>query len=304
MPDPVEPNLLARTQAGYNRSTRDHWDHFAAHRWRVTELLAPSDFALRHGPPGDAAPAGRLCVLGAGNCNDLDLPHLLETFGRVTLVDVDRAAVEAAVARQGVAGHPRVDVRGGVDLTGVADAMAGWANRPPTDREVDACVDALDAGRRPDVGGPFDVILSPCVLSQICLSATDALGRRHPRKRDVRDAIRRRHVRQMVEWLAPGGTGLLVIDLATTERVGSLVHTHKDRLAEVAARTVGNARHFPGLDPDTLRSALTDDPRVSGMVAGVQSVAPWLWTLGPHKSFLVYAIRFRRTGTPVLDTRS
>ena len=31
----VQQILLARTQASYNRSTRNHWDHFAAHRRQV-----------------------------------------------------------------------------------------------------------------------------------------------------------------------------------------------------------------------------------------------------------------------------
>jgi hypothetical protein len=201
---------------------------------------------------------------------------------------------------------PRVRLHGGVDLTGVAPAMARWPAAPPTTADVAACLRALAAAPLPDIGGmlsplgPFDVLLSPCLLSQLCLFADDAMGRSHPRRREVRDAIRRRHVRQMVEWLAPGGTGLLVIDLVTTEKLGSLAHTHRDRLAEVAARTVGKADHFPGLDPDSLRADLLGDPRLAGLVAGVQPVPPWLWTLGPHKAFLVYALRFRRSGAPLL----
>lgn len=297
MPDPVHANSLARTQADYNRSTRDHWDHFAAHRRTVTELLVPGELAVR-----DPGSCGRLGVLGAGNCNDLDLPHLLAVFEAVTLVDIDPAAVAAAIARQRVAGHPRLTSRGGVDLTGVSSVMARWQAHPPGDAEVAACVRALDADPLPDVGGPFDVILSPCLLSQLCLYAADALGPRHRRTGDVRGAIRRRHVRQMVEWLAPGGIGLLVVDLATTARVGSLVVSHKDRLAEVAARTVGRSRHFPGLDPGSVRSALLADPLLSGMVTGVQQVPPWVWRMGPRKSFLVYALRFRRSRTRVLVT--
>lgn len=292
MPDPP-PNLLAATQAKYNRSTRDHWDHFAAHRRRVTDLLAP----------GPLAAGGRLCVLGAGNCNDLDLPRLLEAFDSIDLVDIDPDAPRAAVDRQGVGGDSRVRVHGGVDLTAVAPLMAGWAGRVPPAGEIDRCVRALATAPPPDVGGPFDVILSPCVLSQLCLFAADVMGKGHPRQRDVREAIRRRHVRQMVEWLAPGGTGILVVDLVTADRLGSLVHTHRDRLDEVATRTVARAAHFPGLDPAALRSALVDDPMVGGMVAGVQTVPPWLWTLGPNKAFLVYALRFRRSRAVVLGAK-
>jgi hypothetical protein len=289
MPDPPT-NLIARKQAEYNRSTRAHWDHFARHRGRVAELLVPDQLAT----------GGRLCVLGAGNCNDLDLPRLLETFDQIDLVDLDADAIRAAVERQGMGGEPRVRLHGGLDLTAAAPILADWPRCRPTDRQVDDCVRAITATPQPAIGGPFDVILSPCVLSQICLSANDALAPRHPRRRDLRDAIRRRHVRQIVEWLAPGGSGLLVIDLVQADRLGALVHTHRDRLGEVAARTIAKADHFPGLDPDSLRAALLDDPLVSGMVSGVQEIAPWLWTLGPHKAFLVYALRFRRSHAQVL----
>jgi hypothetical protein len=289
MPD-QQQNLLAANQAKYNRSTRDHWDHFAQHRRQVSALLVP----------GELASGGRLCVLGAGNCNDLELPRLLETFSSIDLVDIDSDALEAAVKRQSVQDDPRIRRHGGVDLTSVAPAMAHWPEKPPGPLQFRQVLKTLDNAPLPAIGGPFDVILSPCVLSQICLYATDSLGKSHPRRKELREAIRRRHLRQMVEWLSPGGTGLLVIDLATTERLGTLVHSHRDRLDEVANRTVARANHFPGLDPDSLRSGLMEDPHLRGLLANIQQIPPWLWTLGPSKSFLVYALRFRRSMTVVL----
>lgn len=283
-------NSLAAAQAKYNRSTRDHWDHFSQHRRQVTELLLPSGLTS----------GGRLCVLGAGNCNDLELPQLLDSFERVDLVDIDNDALQAAAERQSVREHPRLGLHGGVDLTAVAPLMALWPEKPPGPLQFRQVLKTLDSAPLPAIGGPFDVILSPCVLSQICLYATDTLGRSHPRRRELRDAIRRRHLRQMVEWLSPGGTGILVIDLATTERLGTLVQSHRDRLEEVANRTVARSNHFPGLDPESLRAGLMADPHLRGLVANIQQIPPWLWTLGPNKSFLVYALRFRRSMTVVL----
>lgn len=53
---------LTALHRGFNATTRTHWDRYAVHRRRVTTLLLA-------GGNGQ----GRLCVLGAGNCNDLDL---------------------------------------------------------------------------------------------------------------------------------------------------------------------------------------------------------------------------------------
>ena len=43
--------------------------------------------------------------------------------------------------------------------------------------------------------GEFDVVLSPCILSQICGFARDALGKNHPLCRELLVAIRDRHLR-------------------------------------------------------------------------------------------------------------
>ena len=285
------PNLIAETQAKYNRSTRGHWDHFADHRKKVFDLLVPEGLAT----------GGQLCVLGAGNCNDLELPHLLSAFESVTLVDIDPHAMTSAVERQRVARHSGLILHGGIDLTAIAADIARWPQSPPADRAMADVLNRLETAPMPDVGGPFDVILSPCILSQICLFAEDTLGKVHPRRLDLRRAIRRRHIRQLVEWLKPGGAGLLVTDLITTRKLGSLMETHGDRLGDVLNRVVAKSEHFAGLDPPALKSAFLDDPYLAGMVTAVTHIDPWRWTLGPAKAFLVYAVRFRRAyGTTLL----
>src|SRR5690348_15383718 len=70
-------------QIAFNAETRDHWDAFAGHRAKVTGLLTSG------GLPG----ASRLCVLGAGNCNDVDLAALLRAHREVHLVDVRLPAI-------------------------------------------------------------------------------------------------------------------------------------------------------------------------------------------------------------------
>ncbi len=106
-------------QARFNLSTRSHWEHFAAHRAHIEELLLPD---CSH-------PAGRLCVLGAGNCNDLDLPRLSERFDEIHLVDLDANALDQAIQRQGVEGSFKLRVHAPVDLTGIADALSRWRGR-------------------------------------------------------------------------------------------------------------------------------------------------------------------------------
>src|SRR5215216_699886 len=73
-----------------NESTRPLFDSYREHREQTTRL------ALESAKPG----ASTLCVLGAGNCLDLDLPRLSERFSEVHLVDIDRSALAGALSRQ------------------------------------------------------------------------------------------------------------------------------------------------------------------------------------------------------------
>src|SRR4051794_13404017 len=81
----------AGEQALANLSALPYFSSFGEHRRRLTAL------AVAAAPP---LAAGTLCVLGAGNCFDLDLDALASRYEAVHLVDLDRSALERAFARQ------------------------------------------------------------------------------------------------------------------------------------------------------------------------------------------------------------
>ncbi|MGA2501139.1 MAG: hypothetical protein ABSH20_25660, partial [Tepidisphaeraceae bacterium] len=104
-----------------NESTAGSRAWFASHRQRIEALL-------RRGPKG-----GRLCVLGAGNCNDLDLPELAGHFGEIHLVDLDEAAARGATKLLGLT---NVVVHAPVDITGIAAIISTWGMPRPTDAAI------------------------------------------------------------------------------------------------------------------------------------------------------------------------
>jgi hypothetical protein len=81
----------------------------APHRKRVTREV------LR------LAPRQRICVLGAGNCNDLDLVALRTTFGELHLVDVDGEALALGLERQGLSKDAGIRAHPGVDVAGLRE---------------------------------------------------------------------------------------------------------------------------------------------------------------------------------------
>src|SRR5688572_6361627 len=155
-------------QARFNRSTRAHWQHFASHRARVQELILTGR---------ELTPGGKFIALGAGNCNDLELQRLLDAFDEVHLVDIDLGSLAAACGRQGATGAPGLRLHAPVDLTGIAPIVSGW-KRDDTPRlpDVRQAIHASDTALTPDLTGPFDVVLSSCLLSQLVGYATDTLG--------------------------------------------------------------------------------------------------------------------------------
>jgi len=96
---------LIDEQLQANQSTRASFDAYREHREHTTRLALES---RRTEEPGT------LCVLGAGNCLDLDLPRLARHFSAIHLVDVDQAALEAALARE--AAFPNLRTQAYLDL--------------------------------------------------------------------------------------------------------------------------------------------------------------------------------------------
>ena len=107
-------NWLADEQRRRNRLSQGAWQRFAAHRQRVTELLLPPQLGSQ----------ACLAVLGAGNCNDLDLPRLLGGYREIHLLDRDREALLFGLRQQQLTGSSQIHVHAAQDLTGILDSLA------------------------------------------------------------------------------------------------------------------------------------------------------------------------------------
>ena len=105
-----------------NLLTDGLWELYAPHRSRLTALLEEQHrrvFGDTDSLTRPWAPQGTLCLLGAGNSNDVALPRLLRKFETAILVDIDHAALSRGVDRQfSSAPGTRVELHGGIDLFG------------------------------------------------------------------------------------------------------------------------------------------------------------------------------------------
>ena len=158
----------------------DDWALYAEHR-------AHFSAALLSCAPGNG---GRLCVLGAGKCNDLDLDLLAESYSEIHLVDIDPAALATGMSRQSPAVRTRLRPHAPVDLSPLSGKrISKWQRKPPTRAELEAAEAMTLSTVTARLHGPFDVVASACVLTQMSFALKKALGEGHPMLAAIRASI-------------------------------------------------------------------------------------------------------------------
>ncbi|MBC8350760.1 MAG: hypothetical protein H8E66_02155 [Planctomycetes bacterium] len=267
---------IGQLQASRNAETRDGWDCFATHREQVVRLL------LNAARSTDEKLERRLCVLGAGNCNDLALADLAETFGHVALVDIDEEAIISGITRQGV-NASEVTIHGGVDVTGVANLMSKWLpNNPAPDNEVDACIASARKSDIPRLGSENTLVTSICLLSQLIETITFTLGANHPRFLDLLTCIRREHLRLVSDLAVPGGVIVFITDVVSSLTVPDLATAPSSDLPTLVGRAIADRNFFTGMNPFVIKRLLESEMPFAKQLTDVRLSQPWVWDLGPR----------------------
>lgn len=242
-------------QRALNRQTAGAWQSYAGHRQHVTTLLVAGE------------PGTRLCVLGAGNCNDLDLGTLATFYRSVTLVDLDTESVVSAVSRQSHGVRAQLDVRAPIDV-------------------------ALPGALHP-LRNDYDVVCSAGLLSQLI----DSVARRELDLDAVVDEVKRvraAHLSSMLDLLRPGGRGLLVTEMVSSDTAPQLTKTPVNALPQLMAQLATERNFFTGLNPFAIDLLLRKNPALARRISRTAFHPPWLWQLGPARSYLAYALSFQR----------
>lgn len=274
----------AREQQLANLSGLPHYSSFAEHRRQLTALTLEAA-ATRSGPS--------LCVLGAGNCFDLDLNALADQFAVIHLVDIDPDALDRAFRRQVPETRARLVLHAPLDLTGFLDRIDRWARFEVTPAELLSHPGQTATQIRERLSGPFDVVLSACALSQMQLSVLDVLSDRHRLFEAVRFTLNVTHLRTLAELTRSAGCALLATDVSS-----SALHPF-DAIAaadcpELLQELVAEDKVFDFADPRLLSTQVADDPALRAAFAEFQVRNAWMWSNGPQARFLVYASAMAR----------
>jgi hypothetical protein len=262
-----------------NRKSAARWSDFSPHRARMTTLAL------------ERAGGQSVALLGAGNCNDLDLPALATAYREVHLVDIDREALQRARERLPVEVANKLMLRAPVDLSGVFDRLARLRGKTLSGEELAGVTAA--AADRVLVALPerFDQVVSCCLMSQLMHSCYLALDL-HPQLEAIGAAVAAAHLRSLVGLARPGGGVAFVSDTVSSESY-PLEELWGERpplrmLEDLEA--AGNVQS--GTAPTFVRRRLK---ALSADLAGPpRLIEPWLWRLDDSLTFLVYALVLRR----------
>jgi hypothetical protein len=274
-------NRLVDEQREVNQTTLTWFAEYQEHRAQTTRLVV------------DGVPAGsaqRVCVLGAGNANDLDLATLAAHFAEIHLVDIDREALEGAQARQPEAVAKKLVLHAPVDLTGFLAKLEAWGRMEVTEQEM--LTHPQRAAKELALGlGTFDVVVSTCVITQMQLSVLTALGDTHRLFDAVRHTLALTHLHTLFELTVPGGRALLVTDVLSSQSYRYLDKVQAEaNFMQILSDVIAAERVIYVARPGLFHLLARQDAVLGARATLSPPLAAWLWKNGPDSRFLVYAM--------------
>jgi hypothetical protein len=275
---------LVEEQVEANESGKGLRASFEGHRKKVTALLAERA----------QSPEARLCLLGAGNANDVELDALLERYAEVHLVDLDANALSRAAATVTGPHAQRLLRHAPVDVSGALDKLERWSAMRVTPEELMGHPQSTAKAVLQATGGPFDVVASTCLITQIQRAPVAVLGDAHRLFEAVRLTLTVTHLRVLHALTRPGGTALFVSDVSA-DRITSLPEDDPDtNFAPLVSALVLEGNVFQVAQPDLIRGTVKDDPVLSKDIRVSPVLDAWFWLNGPANRFLVYALELKR----------
>lgn len=273
------------SQVATNRKNLQWAEAYAGHRAQLTAALLDA-----HAAPATA----RLCLLGAGNCQDVDLAALAVAYREVHLVDIDAVALAGAVKPLAGPLRSKVYTHAPVDLTGLLGQVDRWRGKPPTLAQLLAGVSTAAGAIAARLPRPFEVVASCCVMTQLYWGLGQVLGYEHPALADVQQVAAAIHWRSMREaCVAPGGSILFVTDVVSNETFPLESLEPGADLGAVRDRLMVDGNCFRGGDLAFHARLLRVDEALRVGLERPDALPPWLWWASEERVFLVQAWRVR-----------
>jgi len=140
------------------------------------------------------------------------------------------------------------------------------------------------------VGGPFDVVASTCMLTQLQLGVLTTLGDAHPLFRALTQTVTLTHLKTLWRLIAPGGRAVLATELVSNETTSFDASASPTNLAARFDQCLAENDVIAVSHPALLTGTLRDDPQLSSALSVSPERGLWVWQQGPERHFLVYTL--------------
>src|SRR6266545_1960548 len=181
-----------------------------------------------------------------------------------------------------------------VDLSGLGGKLDRWAEMRVLPEEILRHPAATCEELVARLPGPFDVVLSSCVLTQLQWAVLKVLSPAHRLFAAVREISNLTHLRTLAALCTPGGRAVIVTDFASSDTYPLAQMAASGDVHDLFRELVDTHQGIHVAHPHHLAWVARNDPVLQRSVRMSAPLDAWLWQNGPERLFLVYAVELRR----------
>ena len=277
---------IADRQRDLNSKTQQSWDLFENHRNQISQLIID---ALQKLESGNENPT--LCVLGAGNGNDLDVAQLAKHFDSIHVLDIDRLALDRLWQRY--EDQPEVQQKiqlvADVEFSGITSSLIELGENP-TEAIVKSTYDQ-SLRVHYSTEEKFDVVVSTCLLTQLIDAVVQTLGRENQWVVPLTIGVRDGHLNLMTSLCKADGQRVLITDFVSSDTMPELASADdSESVLALARHAIDSRNFFTGANAFSIREKLAELKQVTNQDA-VEIAPPWRWQIG-QRYYLVTALSY------------
>ena len=277
---------IADRQRDLNSKTQQSWDLFENHRNQISQLIID---ALQKLESGNENPT--LCVLGAGNGNDLDVAQLAKHFASIHVLDIDRSALDRLWQRY--EDQPEVQQKiqlvADVEFSGITSSLIELGENP-TEAIVKSTYDQ-SLRVHYSTEEKFDVVVSTCLLTQLIDAVVQTLGRENQWVVPLTIGVRDGHLNLMTSLCKADGQRVLITDFVSSDTMPELASADdSESVLALARHAIDSRNFFTGANAFSIREKLVELKQVTNQDA-VEIAPPWRWQIG-QRYYLVTALSY------------
>lgn len=257
---------------------------------------------------------GRVAVLGAGNCNDIDLEFLSNEFEDITLFDIDNNALQTSTKKYSIKPNCQIKLVGDIEFTGLRELSFynEFAKKLEANNSVkkiikfirDTVIQMSNVNITNEYDGKFDFVISMPVYTQLCYPLCLYILAEYMENFSASEL---KKIIDEFNYLAIAASKKyndFIFKISTTTAKYFILTDVMEFTEETEyLKKLAQVYVLKG-DANGLNALMVNHHRLSGSLEGItninerntefQALNSWIWPFSDKKSYLVYGLRAKR----------